>query len=116
MPRDYRLYLDDILESCRKIRQFTEGMSFDEFERDVKTQDAVIRNFEVIWEAANRLPDEIRSLYHHIEWPKIVGFRNILIHEYFGVKLDTVWSAIKEKLPHLEVYWFSVNWTNPVFV
>jgi uncharacterized protein with HEPN domain len=43
MPRDYRLYLDDILESCRKIRQFTEGMSFEEFERDVKTQDAVIR-------------------------------------------------------------------------
>jgi len=60
MPRDYRLYLDDILESCRKIRQFTEGMSFEEFERDVKTQDAVIRNFEVIGEAANRLPEGIR--------------------------------------------------------
>ena len=61
MPRDYKLYLDDILESCRKIRRFTEGMSFEEFQRDVKTQDAVIRNFEVIGEAANRLPEEIRK-------------------------------------------------------
>ncbi len=102
MPRDYRLYLDDILESCRKIRQYTEGMSFEEFERDVKTQDAVIRNFEVIGEAANRLPNEIKSLYHDIEWAKIIGFRNVLIHEYFGVKVETVWSAILQKVPILE--------------
>lgn len=102
MPRDYRLYLDDILESCRKIRQFTEGMSFQEFQRDVKTQDAVIRNFEVIGEAANRLPDDIKSRYQDIEWARIIGFRNILIHEYFGVKLETVWSAIEEKVPSLE--------------
>ncbi|HTY25763.1 MAG TPA: DUF86 domain-containing protein [Desulfomonilaceae bacterium] len=90
MPRDCRLYLDDMLGSCRKIREFTEGMSFEEFKRDVKTQDAVIRNFEVIGEAANRLPDEIKDLYKDIEWAKIIGFRNILIHEYFGVKLETV--------------------------
>lgn len=62
MPRDSRLYLDDILASCHKIRMFTEGMSFKEFESDLKTQDAVIRNFEVIGEAARRMPDEIRSL------------------------------------------------------
>ncbi len=102
MPRDYRLYLDDMLEACRKIRRFTEGMTFHDFERDVKTQDAVIRNFEVIGEAANRLPEEIRSRYHGIEWAKIIGFRNVLIHEYFGVKLETVWSAIEEKLADLE--------------
>ncbi|MBI5248974.1 MAG: DUF86 domain-containing protein [Desulfomonile tiedjei] len=102
MPRDYRLYLDDILESCRKIRQFTQDMSFQEFERDVKTQDAVIRNFEVIGEAANRLPEDVKSLYPDVEWAKIIGFRNILIHEYFGVKLETVWTAISEKIPILE--------------
>ena len=63
MPRDFRLYLDDILESCGKIRQFTEGLSFEEFASDVKTQDAVFRNFEVIGEASRRLPDEIKSRY-----------------------------------------------------
>ncbi len=102
MPRDFRLYLDDILESCRKIRKFTEGMPFEEFELDVKTQDAVIRNFEVIGEAANRLPEAIKSQYSGVEWPKIIGFRNILIHEYFGVKLQTVWTAIQEKILVLE--------------
>jgi uncharacterized protein with HEPN domain len=102
MPRDFRLYLDDILESCQKIRRFTEGLSFEEFARDVKTQDAVIRNFEVIGEAANRLPEAIKSQYSGVEWPKIIGFRNILIHEYFGVKLQTVWTAIQKKIPILE--------------
>jgi uncharacterized protein with HEPN domain len=77
-------------------------MSFEEFRRDFKTQDAVVRNFEVIGEAANRLPDKNKTLYHDIEWAKIIGFRNILIHEYFGVKLETVWSAIESKIPVLE--------------
>jgi uncharacterized protein with HEPN domain len=102
MPRDFRLYLDDILVSCGKIRQFTKGMSFEEFESDLKTQDAVIRNFEVIAEAARRLPDEIKSQYAGIEWAKIIGFRNILIHEYFSVKLEIVWTAIQERIPVLE--------------
>lgn len=102
MSRDYRLYLDDILESCRKIRQFTDGMSFLEFEHDVKTQDAVMRNFEIIGEAVNHLPDEIKSLYHDVELAQIVGFRNILAHGYFAIELRTVWSAIEKRLGDLE--------------
>jgi uncharacterized protein with HEPN domain len=102
MPRDYRLYMDDILESCRKIRQFTEGVSFQKFEQNVMMQDAVIRNFEIIGEAVNHLPEEIKSLYHDIELDEIIGFRNILAHGYFAVKLETVWSAIEEGLPDLE--------------
>jgi uncharacterized protein with HEPN domain len=102
MPRDYRLYMDDIPESCQKIRQFTDGMSFLDFEQDVKTQDAVMRNFEVIGEAVNHLPDEIKSLYDDIELAEIVAFRNILAHGYFTIKLETVWSAIEEGLPGLE--------------
>ncbi|MEW6531940.1 MAG: DUF86 domain-containing protein [Thermodesulfobacteriota bacterium] len=102
MPRDYRLYLDDILESCRKIRQFTEGVSFQEFQQNTMMQDAVIRNFEIIGEAVNHLPEEIKSLYHDIELAEIIGFRNILAHGYFAVKVETVWSAIEEGLPDLE--------------
>lgn len=102
MPRDYRVYVDDILEACRKILQFTGAMSFEEFESDPKTQDAVIRNFEVIGEAARRLPDSMKARYADIEWAKMVAFRNILIHEYFGINLQTVWNAVQEKIPILE--------------
>jgi uncharacterized protein with HEPN domain len=102
MPRDFRLYLDDILEACVKIREFTEGMTFTDFQFDAKTQDAVIRNFEIIGEAARRLPEEIKSRYSRAEWAKIIAFRNILIHEYFGIKLETVWSAIQDKISILE--------------
>jgi uncharacterized protein with HEPN domain len=94
--------MDDILESCRKIRLFTEGVSFQEFKQNIMMQDAVMRNFEIIGEAVNHLPDEIKSLYHDIELAEIVGFRNILAHGYFAIKLETVWSAIEEGLPDLE--------------
>lgn len=83
--------MDDILESCRKIRQSTEGVPFKDFQRNIMMQDAV-----------NHLPDEIKSLYHDVELAEIVGFRNILVHGYFVVKLETVWSAIEEGLPDLE--------------
>lgn len=102
MPRDYRLYLDDILESCGRIRSYTAGMTFEQFQADLKTQDAVIRNFQVIGEAANRLPESVKSILRDVEWPKIIAFRNVLIHEYFGVDLATVWSAITDKVPYLE--------------
>lgn len=68
----------------------------------MKTQDAVIRNFEIIGEAAKRLPDDIKSKFDGIEWAKLMGFRNVLIHDYFGAKLETVWNAIQEKKPNLE--------------
>jgi len=77
-------------------------MSFMDFEHDVKTQDAVMRNFEIIGEAVNHLPDEIKSLCHDVELAKIVGFRNILAHGYFGIELKTVWSAIEKRLGDLE--------------
>ncbi|MEW6110490.1 MAG: DUF86 domain-containing protein [Thermodesulfobacteriota bacterium] len=102
MPRDYRLYLDDILESCRRVRQYTDGISLEEFRTDLKTQDAVTRNFEKIGEAAKHLPDHIKAEYRGIEWKKITAFRNVLIHEYFGIKVETLWDVVKEKIPALE--------------
>lgn len=78
MSRDYRLYLDDIIEATRRIKEFTNRMDFDAFKADIKTQDAVVRNLEIIGEAAGRLPEAVRQAAAEIEWRKVVGIRNIL--------------------------------------
>jgi uncharacterized protein with HEPN domain len=81
MPRDYRLYLDDILEAIEKIREYTDNFDYSAFEKDKKTQDAVIRNLEIVGEATRRLPKSLQKVRPEIDWRKIVGIRNILIHE-----------------------------------
>jgi len=102
MPRDYRLYLDDILESCRKIRQFTEGASFQEFKQNIMMQDAVIRNFEIIGEAVKHLPEEIKSLYHDIQLAEITGFRNILAHDILSSNWKLYGQQLKRDCPILK--------------
>ena len=102
MPRDYRVYLEDILEAARKIHGFTSAMSLEQFARDPKTFDAAVRNLEVIGEAAKKVPETIRSQRPQVEWRRIAGLRDILIHEYFGVDVEIVWDIIKNKLPPLE--------------
>ena len=102
MPRDVRLYLDDMLEAVTKIRDYTTGMDYDTFINDPKTQDAVVRNLEIIGEAAGRLPEDMRIAAPEIEWRKIVALRNILAHEYFGVSLPVVWDIVQNKLDALE--------------
>ena len=82
MPRDNRLYLDDILESIGRIREYVQDMEEPDFGEDLKTQDAVIRNLEIIGEAAGKLADSLKSKSEEIEWRKIIGLRNILAHEY----------------------------------
>ena len=96
-------YLNDILESISDIREFVMGMSFDAFISDRKTVKAVIRSLEVIGEAVNKLPQEIRDRYPETPWQEMIGMRNRLIHEYFGVDLNIVWQTIEEDLGHLEV-------------
>ena len=98
MHRDYSLYLDDILEAIRNIREYLSGMDYELFTRDKKTRDAVVRNLEVIGEAAGRLPESARLAAPNIEWRKIMGMRNILAHEYFGVSLPVVWDVVQNKL------------------
>ncbi len=78
-------YLNDIIESISDIREFILGMTFDTFANDIKTVKAVIRSLEVIGEAVNKIPEDIRDRYPETHWQEMIGMRNRLIHEYFGV-------------------------------
>jgi len=101
MKRDFRVYLDDILEAIRNIQEYTRGLTFEEFVKDRKTVDAVIRNFEIVGEATKHIPERIRKKYPKAPWKDMAGMRDRLIHEYFAVKLEVVWKTIKERLPEV---------------
>ncbi|GAB3545314.1 HepT-like ribonuclease domain-containing protein [Spirosoma fluminis] len=88
--RDSKLLVEDILDSAHKILDYTAELSFEEFIRDDKTIDAVIRNFEIIGEAANRLPEEFKDKLPDIDWYRIRGFRNRIVHDYFGIGYSIV--------------------------
>jgi uncharacterized protein with HEPN domain len=102
MSRDYRLYLDDILEAIKQIRSYIEGLDEKSFVNNRKTQDAVVRNLEIIGEAAKSLPDSFKGVASEIDWRKITGMRNILVHEYFGINLPIIWDVVQNKLDLLE--------------
>jgi len=103
MPsRDHRLQIDDILAAIARIRAYTQGMTYDDFAAGTKTQDAVVRNLEIIGEAARTLPDEVKQRTSAVDWHKMVALRNILIREYFGISLPIVWDVIANKLGVLE--------------
>jgi uncharacterized protein with HEPN domain len=103
MKRDYRLYLDDLLSSIEKIETYVRGITFDEFSRDTKTVDAVIRNFEIIGEVTKHIPEDLRKKYPNIPWREMAGMRDKLIHEYFGIKIDLVWETIRKRLPEVKI-------------
>ena len=100
--REPDLLLQDIEESIKKIKTYTSGMSFESFQNDDKTIDAVIRNFEIIGEAANRIPDEIKDKFTEINWHRIRGFRNRIVHDYMGVDLEIIWEIIEKNLDVLK--------------
>ena len=99
--RNPLLLIEDILESANRIILFTADMTFEDFESDIKTIDAVIRNFEVIGEASNRLPESFKELNETIDWQRIIGFRNKLIHDYVKVNNGIVWEIRNDYLPIL---------------
>ncbi len=102
MPRGYAVYVADILEACRRIRSYTKGMTLTDFEKSPITIDAVVRNLEIIGEAAGKIPDDIKTKSPQMEWRKITALRNVLAHEYFGVNLKIVWDILANKLGPLE--------------
>ena len=106
--RDILLLLDDMLQACIKIKKYTQGLDYDMFIADDKTIDAVVRNFEVIGEAANRIDSDFRDNNPEIEWNRIRGFRNRIVHEYFGIDYQIVWSITESYIDDL------TDWLNTI--
>ena len=100
--RDSALYLQDILTATEKIEEYIQGLSAQEFNKDWKTIDAVIRNLEIIGEAARNMPEEIISGHPEIPWGKMVSMRNKVMHEYFGVDEDILWKTVTEDIPEVK--------------
>ena len=99
--REPKLLIGDILDSAEKIKEYTANLSFDDFLEDSKTVDAVIRNFEIIGEAARRLLKDFKKSYSSVNWSRIIGFRNRIVHDYFGIDYKIVWRIIKNNLDQL---------------
>lgn len=99
--RDIILLLDDMQQAAKKIKRYTKDLDFEMFISDDKTIDAVIRNFEVIGEAANRIDPDFRDSNPEVEWKRIRGFRNRIVHEYFGIDYEIVWSITEDFLDDL---------------
>ena len=100
--RDLSVYLDDILTAIADTAEFTQGMSFEMFVADKKTVNAVIRCLEVLGEATKHIPTSFRRKHPAIPWTKMAGMRDVLIHDYMGVDLKTVWKVAQERLPELQ--------------
>ncbi len=97
--RSVPLLLEDIWESVEKIERYVSGLNHDAFVKDDKTTDSVVRNLQIIGEAANRLPQEFKTRHSDIEWPKVIGLRHRIVHDYFNVDVEIVWEIIQKDLP-----------------
>ncbi|MBI5242874.1 MAG: DUF86 domain-containing protein [Elusimicrobia bacterium] len=99
--KDDRVYLAHVLDAIARLLDYTrEGK--DAFRRDPKTQDAVVRNIEIVGEAVKRISPALKTRHADVPWKRIAGMRDKVIHEYFGVNLDIVWSAVERELPALK--------------
>lgn len=97
-----KLYLEDISNSISNIEDYTKGLSFETFSKDKKTIDAVVRNLEIIGEAARNIGESFTESHSELPWSEMISMRNKVIHEYIAVDVEILWKTIKEDLPNLK--------------
>ena len=102
MTRNYKLFLEDIINSIINIEEFTKGFSYESFSKDKKTQSAVIRELEIIGEASKNIPKEIEEKFPEIPWSDMSRMRDKLIHGYFSINLEILWKTVKERIPEIK--------------
>ena len=100
--RDLRDYLQDILDAVNDVERFIADMSYEQFIKDKKTLNAVVRSIEVIGEASKSLPESLKAKNSELPWREISGMRDKLIHAYFGMDTETIWKTVKENIPQLK--------------
>ena len=100
--RDIRDYLKDILDAITDIENFVGNMTYEEFIKDRKTLNAVVRSIEIIGEASKKLPDSLKAKYAELPWKEITGMRDKLIHAYFSMDTKTIWQTVKHNIPGLK--------------
>lgn len=101
MKRDISIYIKDVLENIERIEIFINGMDYDDFAHDEKTNYAVIRCIEIIGEAVKHIPHPFREKYPEIPWKDMAGMRDKVIHFYFGVNLESVWLTASKDIPEI---------------
>jgi uncharacterized protein with HEPN domain len=102
MKRNYKLFLQDIIDAMESIQEFLGDMNLNELINDDKTSSAIIMKFGIIGEATKHLPDELKEKHPEIPWKNMSGMRDRLIHAYFGIDHDLVWKAIETEIPKLK--------------
>jgi uncharacterized protein with HEPN domain len=101
MSRDCLLFLEDIRKAARAVLEYTSGFSAEDFRGDPKTVDAVLRNLTIIGEAAKQIPRDVREQYPDLDWRRIGRFRDLAIHHYFAINVETVWQIVCDGVPSL---------------
>jgi uncharacterized protein with HEPN domain len=102
MKTDQSAFLNHILDAIKKIEKYMQGIDEEAFKKNDLVQDGVIRQIEIIGEAVKRLSDDLTSQSSHVHWQDIAGMRDKLIHDYFGVDIDTVWLTAIKDIPNLK--------------